>query len=720
LEPRLLLAADVLTYHNDNAHTGANLAETTLTPANVNVADFGKLFTDSVDGVVYAQPLVKSGVVVPGQGTLDLVFVATERDSVYAFNADSLGAPIWHDSFIDPAAGVTTVSDADLNSNSISPEVGITGTPVIDPTTSTLYVVAFTKEVSGGSTTYVQRLHALDLATGAEKFGGPVVIQASVPGSGQGGSGGVVSFDAFHENQRPGLLLDGGVVYIAWASFDDITPYHGWVIGYDAQTLQQVAVFNTTPDGGLGGIWQSGAGPAADAAGNLYFLTGNGTFDAGAATPPNQDYGDSFVKLSPTPSGLTATGSFTPFNQDTLDARDEDLGSGGPLLLPDQPGPAPHLLVAAGKEGKLYLLNRDNLGGFVPSVDHVVQEVPQATTSAFDTPAYFNGQVYLAGVGDTLKAFTLAGGLLSTTPSSQSSVAFGYPGATPSISANGTADGIVWVVQRGATAILRAYSAADLTTELYDSTQAGTRDQFGEAVKFAVPTVVNGKVFVGTQSGLAVFGLLPPGTPSPYLPFVTQAYQDLLGRSAGPGELSSWTEALDQGQVTRAQVAFGIESSPEYRAAEVQQVYARFLHRAADPAGLSGWVAFLQMGGTREQLEAAVAGSPESYQVRGGDTPNGFLDALYQDALGRAVDSAGLAAWGPVLADGASPAQVAADLFASPEFLEDLVQGLYSSLLHRTADPAALSGWIAALQQGMGEDQVIAGLVDSQEYLDRL
>jgi hypothetical protein len=722
LEPRLLLAADVLTYHNDNAHTGANLAESSLTPANVNATDFGKLFTDSVDGVVYAQPLVKSGVVVPGRGTLDLVFVATEHDSVYAFNADSPGPPIWQDSFIDPAAGVTTVSDSDLHSNSISPEVGITGTPVIDPTSNTLYVVAFTKEVSGSSTTFVQRLHALDLATGVEKFGGPVVIQASVPGTGQGGNGSVVSFDAFHENQRPGLLLDNGVVYIAWASFDDITPYHGWVIGYNAQTLQQVAAFNTTPDGGLGGIWQSGAGPAADAAGNLFVITGNGTFDAGAATPPNQDYGDSFVKLSPTAGGLNATDFFSPFNQATLDARDEDLGSGGAVLLPDQPGPTPHLLVAAGKEGKLYLLNRDNLGGFDPAVDHVVQELPQATTSAFDTPAYFNGQVYLAGVGDTLKAFALAGGLLSLTPTSQSGAVFGYPGATPSISANGTADGIVWAVQRGAagaTGVLRAYSAADLSTELYDSSQAGARDQLGQAVKFAVPTVVNGMVYVGTQSGLAVFGSLL-GTPAQNGAFVSQAYQDLLGRAASPGEAAPWVGELVAGQLTRAQVAQEIESSPEYRTAEVQQVYARFLHRAAEPAGLSGWVAFLQAGGTREQLEAGVAGSPEYFQVRGGGTTDGFLAALYQDALGRGVDTTGQAGWESLLASGATPAQVAAGVFASPEFLQDMVQGYYQSFLHRSGGPAEVDAWTGLLQQGLTDDQVIAAFVGSEEYFDRL
>jgi hypothetical protein len=718
LEPRLLLATDVLMYHNDHALTGQNLAETSLTWANVNSAGFGKLFTDPVDGPVYAQPLVRTGVVVPGQGPLDLVLVATEHDSVYAFDADSPGPPVWQDSFINPAAGVTPVPDADLNSNSINPEVGITGTPVIDPASNTLYVVAFTKEVSGGTTAYVQRLHALDLATGAEKYGGPVVIQVSVPGTGPGSNGGVVSFDAFHHNQRPGLVLDNGVVIITWASFDDRTPYHGWVIGYDAHTLRQVALFNTTPDGGLGGIWQSGAAPAVDAAGNLYFITGNGTFDAGSPNPPNRDFGDSFVKLSLTPAGLTLADSFTPFNQATLDVRDEDLGSGGPLLLPDQTGPSTHLLVGAGKEGKLYLLDRDHLGGFDPSVDHVVEEVPQAVSSAFATPAYFNGQIYLAGVSDNLKAFAVSGGLLSSAPVSQSSAVFPYPGATPSISANGSSDGIVWVLAGAGTAVLRAYRAGNLATELYDSTQAGSRDQFGNAVKFAVPTVVNGKVYAGTQAGLTVFGLLPPGGPPSSAAFVAHAYQDLLGRTADASGLAYWTGALNQGQLTRTQVALGIESSQEYRTDEVQQVYTQFLHRAADPTGLTTWTAFLAAGSTREQLEAAVAGSGEYYQNSGGSA-DGFLDALYRDGLGRAVDPTGRANWDGALMQGATPAQVAVAIFASTEFLQDRVQGFYQSFLHRPAESAGLDFWTAALRQGTHDDLVIAGIVGSEEYLDR-
>ncbi len=707
LEPRVLLSADVLTWHNDNARTGQDLSETLLTPANVNANDFGKLYTDPVDGAVFAQPLYKSAVTVPGQGTLNLVFVATENDSVYAFNADSLGAPVWHDSFLNPAAGVTPVPSTDLGSGSLGTKVGITGTPVIDPSTNTLYVVAFTKEVTGGTTSYVQRLHALDLATGAEKFGGPVVIQASVAGSGQGGNGSVVTFNARTQNQRPGLLLDNGVVYIAWASFGDLTPYHGWVIGYNAQTLQQVSVFNTTPDGGLGGIWMSGAAPAADAAGNLYFLTGNGTFDGSA------DYGDSFVKLTPTANGLVVSSYFTPFDQSTLDANDADLGSGGATLVPGGE------VIGAGKQGIVYVLNTNSLGGFHASGDQVTQEVSNAVNTTFATPAYFNGRVYYAGVSDALKAFALVNGLLSTSPVSKSSMTFPYPGATPSISANGTSNGIVWVVQNAGNAVLFAYDAANLATELYDSSQAGTRDQLDKAVTFEVPTIANGKVYVATQTGLSVFGELPTNG-SAYGQagmFVSQVYQDLLDRAPEAGGLAYWSGQINQGVITRTQFALAIERSTEYLTDQVSQVYSRFLHRPVDASGLSAWPAFLQAGGTLEQFEADVVGSPEYFQVRGGGTANGFLSVLYQDALGHAVDASGQASWGQALASGMSTGQVAAAVFASTEFKQDLVSGWYQQYLRRSADAAGLNAWVAALQQGTPDYQVIANFLGSAEYL---
>ena len=521
----------VLTYHNDNARTGQNLNETVLTTDSVGPVTFGQLFSYPVDGYVYAQPLYMPNVSLPGQGLHNVVFVATEHDSVYAFDADdsSVGL-LWQVSFIDPANGVTTVPPEDVQSDAIVPEIGITGTPVIDNGSGTLYVVATTKEAASGSPHYVQRLHALDIGTGAEKLGGPIVIGdtifdgnatyvsgPSLPGTGDGSAGGQVFFDALRQNQRPGLLLLNGVVYVGWASHGDTRPYHGWVLGYDVQTLAQVAVFNTTPNGGLGGVWMSGGGLAADSAGAVYLSTGNGTFDVTDSEAPA--YGDSVLKLS-AGNGLTVADSFTPWNQDALAASDLDFGSGGVLLLPDQPGAFPHLMVTATKDGAIYLINRDDLGGYQRcggGCDDVVQVMPEATIGdCFCTPAYFNNQVYYQGAFDVLKVFPLSGGLLSLSPLSKSSTRFDFPGSTPSISANGSTSGIVWTLQAdayagGGPAILHAYDALDLSRELYSSDQVPA-DQLDSAVKFAVPTVANGKVYVGTQDSLAAFGLLPSAT----------------------------------------------------------------------------------------------------------------------------------------------------------------------------------------------------------------
>ncbi len=518
----------VLTYHNDNARTGQNLNETVLTTANVNPATFGRLFSYPVDGNVYAQPLYLPNVSIPGQGPHDVVFVATEHDSVYAFDADDSGVGLlWQVSFINPATGVTTVPPADVQSHDIVPEIGITGTPVIDDGSGTLYVVATTKEVADGSPHYVQRLHALDIGTGAEKFGGPIVIGdtvfdgssttyvsgPSVPGTGDGSVDGQVFFNALRQNQRPGLLLLNGVVYIGWASHSDMSPYHGWLLGYDAQTLAQVAVFNTTPNGGLGGVWMSGGGLAADSNGSVYLSTGNGTFDVTGSEAPA--YGDSVLRLS-TGNGLTVADFFTPWNQDALATEDQDLGSGGVLLLPDQAGAYPHLLVTAGKKGTIYLNNRDDLGGYQrcgASCDDIVQVLSQTIGSCYSTAAYFNNQVYFLCSWDVLKAFPLSNGLLSPTPLSQSSAPVDFFGSTPSISANGSSSGIVWTLQAEAygPAILHAYDALDLSHELYSSDQVPA-DQLDGAVKFAVPTVASGRVYAGTQSSLAVFGLLPSAT----------------------------------------------------------------------------------------------------------------------------------------------------------------------------------------------------------------
>jgi hypothetical protein len=518
LEPRLLLAAEVLTYHNDNLRTGANLNETILNPGNVNAVDFGKVGQVAVDGAVYAQPLYKASVAIPGQGTHNVVFVATENDSVYAFDADTLSL-LWHDTFINPAIGITPVSSLDVKSDVIGPEIGITGTPVIDPATSTLYVVDTIKVIFGAKAFYFQQLQALDLATGAEKLGGPVNIEATVPGRGEGSFRGRVSFNPGIQLQRTGLLLDNGVVYFAFASYGDNGPYHGWIFGYSAQDLHQVAVFNATPNGSDGGIWMSGDGISADASHNLYAVTGNGTFDA---NQKGKDYGDSVFKFS-AKSRLRPVDYFAPSNQKYLSSNDLDLGSGGILLLPDQPGLHPHLLLAEGKAGTLYLINRDNLGGLSRKQDRVVQEIPQANGGEFSTPAYFNGVVYMvnlaiAGISDgsgggVLEAYQMINGILFPQPV-LGGIGYGYPGSTPSISANGTADGIVWTLDNGgfssfSPAVLRAYDAANITNELYDSTQAGARDQAGAAVKFTVPTVVNGKVYVGGFGTLTVYGLLP-------------------------------------------------------------------------------------------------------------------------------------------------------------------------------------------------------------------
>ena len=353
-------AQSVLTWHNDNSRTGQNLRETILTPANVNSTQFGKKFTRPLDGQTFAQPLYVPNVSIPGQGTHNVVYVATENDSVYAFDADGTPTrPLWQRDFTNSAQGITAVPCADIPACPVGPVAGITGTPVIGSASKTLYVVAFTKE--NGS--YFQRLHALDITTGAEKFGGPVVIQASVQGTGAGSVGGTIAFDPLIQNQRPALLLAKGVVYIGWASFGDRDNYHGWVLGYAASTLQQVAVFNDTPNGSQGGIWQGGGGLAAGPCGNIFLQTGNGTFDAN--TIGGVDYGDSFLKLSAT-GGLSVLDYFTPDNQATLDSLDLDLGSGAGLIPPKQSGAFPNEIISAGKQGIIYVVNRDHMASSIP------------------------------------------------------------------------------------------------------------------------------------------------------------------------------------------------------------------------------------------------------------------------------------------------------------------------------------------------------------------
>ncbi|MGH7992666.1 MAG: hypothetical protein ACREDQ_04060, partial [Limisphaerales bacterium] len=513
----------VFTFNNDNFRTGQNLNETVLSPANVNSASFGKLFSYTLDGLTFASPLYVAGVAIPGKGTHNLVYVATEHDSVYAFDADGLtNGPLWQVSFINPTSGVTTVPSADSDpGEDIPTEVGITGTPVIDPVSGTLYVVAATKEVSGNTTSYVQRLHALDITTGAEKFGAPVVIQATVAGTGPGSSGGQVPFDPLHENQRGALLLADGMVCFVFGSHGDVEPYYGWLLGYAPTNVQnQVLVYNVAPNAGKAGIWMDGDGPAVDASGNLYFITADGLFDANSG---GTDYGDSFIKLS---SAGAVLDYFTPMVQADLYAGNLDLGAGGVLLLPDQSGPHTHEVVSASKNATIYLVDRDNMGHYHSNTDQVVQSLvnifpssPGNDSGNFGSPVYFNGSVYFCAVSDHVRAFQLSSGLLSTSPTSQSAASFNYPGAMLAASGNGNSNGILWAVQRNGlttSCTLHAYDAGNLANELYNSDQAGSRDSAGADAKWAIPLVVNGKVYVATQNEsvttmnqLTVYGLLP-------------------------------------------------------------------------------------------------------------------------------------------------------------------------------------------------------------------
>src|SRR5258708_3562729 len=493
----------VLTYHNDLARTGQSLTETALTKNALAAGRFMKLFTHAVDGYVYAQPLYVPDVPIPGKGPHNVVYSATEHDSVYAFDADSTDGsnaqPLWQVSFINPAAGITTVPAQNVNCNQIVPEIGITGTPVIDPNTATLYIVAMTLENGA----YMHRLHALDITTGSERSNSPVAIRATVPGTGEGGQ--TLTFNPRNYKQRPGLLLLNGVVYTSWSSHCDIGAYHGWLIGYDARTLQQVAVYNNTPNGNEGSFWTSGAAPAVDSNGNIYLVAGNGTFDANNGGP---DLGESFIKLSAA-NGLQVTDYFAPFNFASLNNRDLDIGSSGALLLPDSAGSPdhPHLLVSAGKEGRIYLVDCDRMGHFQSAND---SQIPQSLAGLigplFSIPVYFNNNVYFSGVSDNLKSFSIRNAQLSSAPTSQSPTRLGSPGSVPSVSANGTDEGIVWAVETTAGGTLHAYDATDVSKELYNSQQRAA-DRLGSYVKFSTPTIANGRVYVGTQNSIAVFGL---------------------------------------------------------------------------------------------------------------------------------------------------------------------------------------------------------------------
>ena len=499
-------SVDVITYHNDVGRTGQNTSETVLTTTNVNEATFGKLNFLSMDGLVDAQPLYLSQLSIPGQGVHNVLYSVSENDSVYAFDADS-GSTLWEVSVLGSGE---TASD-DRNCGQVSPTIGITSTPVIDRPNGVMYVVAMSKNGSN----YFQRIHALDITSGAEMFGGPVTVQATYPGTGENSSGGNVIFDPKQYKERAALLLLNGTLYTSWASHCDDGPYTGWVMAYNASTLAQTAVLNLTPNGNDGAIWMAGAGPAADSSGNIYLLVGNGTFDTtlnGSGFPENGDYGNGFVKIS-TSSGLSVADYFTMSNTTSESNSDEDLGSGGCMVLPDvtdNGNQVHHLAVGAGKDANIYIVNRDSMGKFNSSSNNIYQQLSGQIGGVWSMPAYFNNAVYYGAVGDRVKAFTISNAKLSSTPTSQTSNSYGYPGATPSISANGTANGIVWIVENSSPATLHAFDATNLATELYNSNQAsGGRDQFGNGNKFMTPTIVDGKVFVGTPNGVAVFGLLP-------------------------------------------------------------------------------------------------------------------------------------------------------------------------------------------------------------------
>ena len=498
--------AVVLTYHNDAGRTGQNLNETTLTASNVKSSSFGKVGFLPTTGKVDAEPLYVSGLSISG-AMHNVVFVASEHDLVYAFDADSF-SQLWQTSVL--GSGETT-SDPH-GCGQITPEIGITSTPVIDPhagANGTIFVVAMSKDASGK---YHQRLHALDLTTGVEQSGSPVEIQATYPSA-----SGQDTFDPYQYAERASLLLMNGTIYMGWTSHCDQTPYQGWLMAYNETTLQQSSVLNLTPNGSEGSIWMAGAGLAGDSNANIYFLDANGTFDTtlnSSGFPASGDYGNTFLKVSTAGGTLSVADYFAVSNTVAESSADEDLGSGGAVVLPDEKdaaGNTVHLAVGAGKDANIYVVNRDGLGKFNANGNSgIYQEVSGALQGEiFGSPAYFNGSVYFGPVSSTLKAFPVTNAKLATSPSSVSAATYAYPGATPSISANGAMNGIVWAVENsGGNGILHAYDATNLGSQLYNSNQAASgRDSFGDN-KFITPMIASGRVYVGTPTGVAVFGLL--------------------------------------------------------------------------------------------------------------------------------------------------------------------------------------------------------------------
>jgi hypothetical protein len=502
-------ATDVTTYHNDNSRTGQNTHETILTTSNVNSSTFGRLFSFATDSTIDAQPLYLASVNIPSQGTHNVIYTVTENDSVYAFDADT-GTSLWHVSLLQSGE----VPSDTHNCSQVEPTIGITATPVIDRTAGpngTIYVVSMSKK----SSTYFQRLHALDITTGQEQFGGPTTISAKYPGTGDNSQNGFVTFDPAQYEERAGLLLTGNTIYTAWTSHCDQRPYTGWVMAFNKLTLKSAGVLNVTPNGNEGAIWQAGAGLAADKTG-VFFLDGNGTFDNtlnSQGFPSSGDYGNGILRVGPKNGKLSVLDYFNMFNTVSESDADEDLGSGGILLLPamkDSGGVQRSLAIGGGKDGNIYIVDRTNMGKFNASSNNIWQEIDGALPNGvWAMPAFYNGNVYYAPQGWNLLQFKFTQAKLSTTPLSISSANFAYPGSTPSVSANGTSNGIVWAIEHKSTSVLHAYKATDLTQELYNTNQAtNNRDHFGTASHFGTPTIVNGKVYVGTATGVVAFGLL--------------------------------------------------------------------------------------------------------------------------------------------------------------------------------------------------------------------
>lgn len=500
-------SAQITTSQYDNARSGANINEKILTPKNVNRNLFGKIGAFKVDGAVYAQPLYVPNLELPGKGKHNVLYIATEHDSVYAFDANHPGQePLWHVSFLDPNRPTRPLRATDVQCPFIAPEIGITSTPVIDMRTGTLYVLSRSYvPKTFGFNEYMQHLHALAITTGVEKFGGPTLITASVAGKGAGASGGKVSFDALRENPRASLLLVNRNVILTWASSCDVDPYHGWVIAYDAQTLKQKAALNLTPDGSEGGIWASDTGPAADEQGNVYVATGNGTFDADKG---GRDYGDTLLKLSG--SNLGILDYYTPTNQEHLSEEDADLGSSGPTLLPDQTGAHPHIVLQPGKDGVVYVVDRDQMGKYRRQGDAIVQKI-KVGDGVYGAMAYWNRHAYVVGSDDYLRDISVSGAGLKEV--GRSRMRFMNPGATPAVSADGTKNAIVWVVATKTwngtdrPAVVYAYDAAKIGDPIYTSEQNGVRDRAALATRFVVPVVVNGKVYFGARGEVEVYGL---------------------------------------------------------------------------------------------------------------------------------------------------------------------------------------------------------------------